>query len=168
MKNCDKCGKPAVYHSTLIVNGVSQSTNLCRDCAIKEGVFNSQPTSIFDDFFAPFADFLPFEKVENLVCPVCKTSLREFKSTLNVGCPNCYETFSKELNNMVKRISRLDHHKPEVSFKPEKAEKQAKPATKQEKVDALRAEMKQAVAEERYEDAGKLKKKIQKLEADNE
>ena len=48
---CDKCGKPSVYHSTLIVNGVSQTRNLCRDCAIKEGVFNSEPTSLFDDMF---------------------------------------------------------------------------------------------------------------------
>ena len=168
MNNCDRCGKPAVYRSTLIVNGVSQTTNLCRDCAIKEGVFNSEPTSIFDDFFAPFADFLPFEKVENLVCPVCKTSLREFKSTLHLGCPNCYETFSKQLKDMIKRISRTDHHKAEIAGKPAKAEKESKPATKQEKIDALRAEMKQAVAEERYEDAGKLKKKIQKLEAEND
>ena len=65
--NCDKCGKPSVYRSTLIVNGVSQTTNLCRDCAIKEGVFTSQPTSIFDDMFSVFADFLPFEKVEDVV-----------------------------------------------------------------------------------------------------
>lgn len=167
MSKCDKCGKPAVYHSTLIVNGVSQTTNLCRDCAIKEGVFNNEPTSFFDDFFAPFADFLPFEQVENLVCPVCKTSLRDFKSTLHVGCPNCYETFRESLNNMVKRISRLDHHKPELIGKPQTGEN-VEPKTKQEKIEQLRAEMKKAVAEERYEDAGKLKKKIQKLEAENE
>ena len=44
MNICDRCGAPSVYRSKLIVNGVSQSTNLCRDCAIKEGVFNNQPT----------------------------------------------------------------------------------------------------------------------------
>ena len=48
---CDKCGAPSVYHSTYIVNGVSQSTKLCRDCAIKEGVFN-QKTNLFDDLFS--------------------------------------------------------------------------------------------------------------------
>ena len=55
--NCDKCGKPSVYHSTLIVNGVSQTTNLCRDCAIKEGVFTSEPTNIFDDMFSEEIDY---------------------------------------------------------------------------------------------------------------
>ena len=46
---CDKCGNLSVYRSTLIVNGVSQTTNLCRDCAIKEGVFVSEPTSLFEE-----------------------------------------------------------------------------------------------------------------------
>ena len=162
---CDRCGKPSVYHSTLIVNGVSQSTNLCRDCAIKEGVFNNNPTSIFDDMFAPFSDFLSFEKVADIVCPVCKTSLREFKNTSKLGCPNCYEAFRDEISKIVKRIAPYETHKPELISKP-KAKK--KTETKAEKIAELRQEMQQAVREERYEDAGKIKKQIQKLEAENE
>ncbi len=162
--SCDKCGKPSVYHSTLIVNGVSQKTNLCRDCAMKEGVFN-QKTSIFDDLFSSFADFTLFDQVENLVCPVCKTSLREFKSTGNLGCQNCYEIFRSEITELIKRIAPASTHKQEkASVKPQKAKK----LTKEEQIAKLRAEMKQAVAEERYEDAGKMKKQITKLESGNE
>ena len=79
---CDKCGRPSVYHSTLIVNGVKQTTCLCSHCALKEGVFTSK-SSIFDDFFSPFVGFTPFEEVEDIVCPVCKTSLKEFKRISN-------------------------------------------------------------------------------------
>ncbi len=39
---------------------------------------------------------------------------------------------------------------------------------KAEKIEELRKEMAKAVKEERYEDAGKLKKQIQKLEAKDE
>jgi len=163
--NCDKCGKPSVYRSTLIVNGVSQTTNLCRDCAIKEGVFTSQPTSIFDDMFSVFADFLPFEKVEDVVCPVCKTSLREFKTTQKLGCPNCYEAFREEISKIINKISPINRHKQE-SIKAIKTAKTKQ--TKQGKILALREEMKFAVSEERYEDAAKIKKQIQKLEAENE
>lgn len=163
--NCDKCGKPSVYRSTLIVNGVSQTTNLCRDCAIKEGVFATEPTNIFDDMFSVFSDFLPFEKVQNVSCPVCKTSLREFKTTQKLGCPNCYEAFREEIASIVKRIAPLSQHKQE-GFTQVKTSK--KKQTKEEKILSLRAEMKQAVAEERYEDAAKIKKQIQKLEAENE
>ncbi len=164
--NCDKCGKPSVYHSKLIVNGVSQTTNLCRDCAIKEGVFSTE-TTMFDDFFAPFADLLSFEKVADIVCPVCKTTLRQFKSSLKLGCPNCYEAFKNEVNSTLKRIAPNENHKQEKLN--DYIKKQAKkPVTKQEKIAALRVEMAQAIKEERYEDAGKLKKKIQKLESENE
>lgn len=160
--NCDRCGKPSVYHSTLIVNGVSQTTNLCHDCAIKEGVFDNSPTSIFDDMFDVFSSFLPFEKVNDVVCPVCKTSLREYKTTHKLGCPNCYESFRDEVKAILARTAPNTSHKAEISNSKGKKE------SKQDKIAALRAEMAQAVKEERYEDAGKIKKQIQKLEAEND
>lgn len=165
MNKCNRCGKDAVYHSTLIVNGVSQTTNLCRECAIKEGVFNNQPANIFDDMFAKFADMLPFDKVADVVCPVCKTSLREFKTTGLLGCPNCYDAFREEISNIIKRIAPFEKHKQEA-VKPIKTVK--KRLTKEEKIAELRKDMSLAVQEERYEDAAKIKKQIQKLEAENE
>lgn len=162
---CDKCGKPSVYHSTLIVNGVSQTTNLCRDCAIKEGVFNSTPTSIFDDMFSVFADFLP-EQSADIICPVCKTSLSQFRATHKLGCPNCYEVFRNEVSAVLKRIAPFENHKPEISSASPSVK--TKSADKAEKLAELKQEMALAVKEERYEDAGKIKKQIQKLEAGNE
>ena len=165
---CDKCGKPSVYHSTLIVNGVSQTRNLCRDCAIKEGVFNSEPTSLFDDMFSAFADFLPFERVENVVCPVCKTSLREYRNTQRLGCPNCYDAFRNEISAIIKKIAPFETHKQDsiklkdFDFKTETKQ------TKAEKIASLRQDMSLAVKEERYEDAAKIKKQIQKLESEDE
>jgi len=162
---CNRCGGPSVYHSTYIVNGVSQSTSLCRECAIKEGVFSNQRTSLFDDMLSSFADMLEFDKVENVVCPVCKTSLKEFKASGKLGCPNCYEAFREEISNIIKRIAPFERHVQDaVKTIPIKEKK----PTKEEKIKALRDEMKQAVAEERYEDAAKIKKQITKLESANE
>lgn len=160
--NCDRCGKPSVYHSTLIVNGASQTTNLCHDCAIKEGVFDNAPTSIFDDMFDAFSSFLPFEKANDVVCPVCKTSLTEFKTTHKLGCPNCYEAFRQEVKAIIGRTAPNSIHKIEATGTKNKKE------SKLDKIANLRAEMAQAVSEERYEDAGKIKKQIQKLEAEND
>ena len=161
---CDKCGAPSVYHSTLIVNGVSKKTSLCRDCAIKEGVFNNQ-TNLFDDMFSSFADMIGFEQVKNVVCPVCKTTLREFKSSGVLGCPNCYDMFREEISNIIKRIAPFETHKQDIiKTKQTKAEK----PSKEEQIKALREQMKQAVSEERYEDAAKIKKQITKLESANE
>ncbi len=162
--NCDRCGKPSVYHSTLIVNGVSQTTNLCRECAMKEGVF-ANPSSIFDELFMPFADILPFERVENIVCPVCKTSLKEFKQTHKLGCPNCYEVFKNEIEKIVARIAPFSAHKQEPIKKLKTGKKKE---SKEEKLASLREQMQLAVKEERYEDAAKIKKQIKALESENE
>ena len=162
---CDRCGKESVYHSKLIVNGVSQTTNLCRECAVKEGVFATEPTSIFDDMFSVFSDFLPFEKVEDIVCPVCKTSLREYKNTRLLGCGNCYEVFKDEIKSIIDKIAPNSEHKQEAI---KIAQKPKTKQTKQEKIAKLRSDMSEAVAEERYEDAAKIKKQIAKLEAENE
>lgn len=162
---CDRCGQPSVYHSTLIVNGVSQKTSLCRDCALKQGVFTAEKPSLFDDMFSSFADLLGFEQVENIVCPVCKLSLKEFKSSGKLGCPNCYDMFRDEIAQVIKRIAPFETHKQEsIKVKPTKP---AKPS-KEEQILKLREEMKQAVSEERYEDAAKIKKQITKLESANE
>ena len=162
---CDMCGKESVYHSTLIVNGVSRKTSLCRDCAIKEGVFATEKPSLFDEMFSSFADMLSYDKIENIVCPVCKTSLREFKSVGKLGCPNCYDMFREEISNVIKRIAPFEIHKQEemknIKTKPQKL-------SKEEQIKLLREEMKSAVAEERYEDAAKIKKQITKLESANE
>lgn len=163
MAKCDRCGKDSVYHSTLIVNGVSQSVNLCRECAIKEGVFTS-PTNMLDDMFSSFADFLGFDKFENVICPVCKTSLKEFKTSGMLGCPNCYEAFKDEISKILKRIAPFEQHKQQAI----KLTSKAKRLTKDEKIANLRSQMAEAVKEERYEDAAKFKKQILKLEAENE
>ncbi|MBR1987603.1 MAG: UvrB/UvrC motif-containing protein [Clostridia bacterium] len=162
---CDKCGNESVYHSKLIVNGVSQTTNLCRECAIKEGVFATEPTSIFDDMFNIFSDFLPYERVEDIVCPVCKTSLREYRNTRLLGCMNCYESFKDEIKSIIDKIAPYPEHKQEaIEVKHKTRAKQSK----QDKIAKLREDMASAVQEERYEDAAKIKKQIAKLEAENE
>ena len=160
---CSRCGAPSVYHSTLIVNGVSQKTSLCRDCAIKEGVFNQQKTNLFDEMLSSFADMLNFEQVDNVVCPVCKTTLRDFKATGKLGCSNCYDVFRQDVMNIIKRIAPHETHKQEA-INVVKKEK----VTKEEQIRILREEMKQAVSEERYEDAAKIKKQITKLENKDE
>lgn len=161
---CDRCDNPSVYHSTLIVNGVSKNTNLCRECAIKEGVFNQQKSNLFDEMFASFSDLLGYEQVENIVCPVCKTSLREFKSTGRLGCPNCYDMFRDEISRIIKRIAPFETHKQDTIKTKSKPEK----LSKEDKIKQLRDQMKLAVGEERYEDAAKIKKQITKLESANE
>ena len=99
---------------------------------------------------------------------MCKTSLREFKNTQRLGCPNCYDAFRDEISNIVKRIAPFESHKQDsVRLKDFDDRSETQP-NKADKISALRQDMALAVKEERYEDAAKIKKQIQKLESENE
>ncbi|MFQ6723851.1 MAG: hypothetical protein ACLRFE_00770 [Clostridia bacterium] len=159
---CDKCKKhEACYHSTLVVNGEVKSTHLCEECAVKEGVFNKTSSSLFDEFKS-LTNFLGFDDFDDKVCPKCNWSLSKFKHYGVLGCDNCYNTFEDEIDDIVKRIQPYNEHKiDEVSFN---VEAKAKQLTKEQELNKLKAELKQAIAKERYEDAGVINKQIKKLE----
>ncbi len=159
---CDKCKvNEACYHSTLVVNGEVRSTHLCEHCAAKEGVFNKRYNSIFDEFRS-LTNFLGFDDFDDKVCPACHWSLNKFKSYGVLGCPECYNAFEEEVDDIVKRIQPYAEHKVDnIEFRVE--EKKQELGKGQELI-KLKSELQQAIKEERYEDAGAINKKIKKLE----
>ena len=146
-------------------------------------------SSFLGDFFGgETADFLPnFTKTQTLECNHCKTSYDEFVETGKFGCSKCYDVFSEGLNNVLKNIhgstthvgrkSRLSQtDKKQVSQDIQKAKKEVKQPeekgatqkkdcenTKEEKIQKLNRELKQAIKEERYEDAAKIRDEIKRL-----
>ena len=158
---CEKCGKKqACYHSTLVVNGEAKSTHLCEKCAEKEGVFNHAYNSIFDEFRS-LTNFLGFSDFDDKICPNCHWSLRKFKNTGTLGCGQCYDTFEDEIEDIVKRIQPYSANKIDnIEFK---VEQKKQTLTKQQKLDNLKADLQQAIKDERYEDAGVINKEIKKL-----
>ncbi len=157
---CEKCKQfNACYHSTLIINGEEKSKHLCEKCAEKEGVFKQD---LFFDNFKVLNAFLGLEDSDELRCNKCGWTLREFKKSGLLGCCECYNSFAKEIEDTVRRIQPYEQHKTEsVEFNVQK-EKKAK--TKQQELEGLRKDLKQAISDERYEDAGVINKKIKKLE----
>ena len=91
---CDKCKqKNAIYHSTLIINGVSESINLCEDCARSEGKLAGRASAVFDEFFNSFNNAFSKDIFEGFFCPSCSTSFTSFKNNGYVGCENCFDVF---------------------------------------------------------------------------
>ena len=70
-------------------------------------------------------DNRPFESVEDINCPVCKTTLKQFKATGKLGCSNCYDAFSNEISKLIGKIAPHNQHKQE-SLKSIKSTKQTK------------------------------------------
>lgn len=182
---CQNCGEnEANVRYTSIVNGVKKEMALCEKCSKELGIGEldfSMPinfSSFLGDFFEEEKDFLPsFIKPEKLICDKCGMTYDEFINAGKFGCENCYETFTEKIDPILKNIQTGNRHvgrglafgKSEEGRDVGKniAHKQAENTTKNEnnvKLEKLKNDLKQAIQEERYEDAAKLRDEIKKLE----
>ena len=180
---CQNCGKNEVnFRYTQIINGVKKEMALCDKCAKSLGLesldFNMPInfSSFLGDFFEETDEnFLPsFTKPEILQCKNCGMTYDEFTKTGKFGCSNCYDVFSNGLDNVLKNIHGSSTHVGRKSKQEEKGKvnklektektKENKPADeKEEKIKKLNEELKQAIKEERYEDAAKIRDQIKQM-----
>ncbi|MEG2456331.1 MAG: hypothetical protein RSB08_00745, partial [Clostridia bacterium] len=93
-KMCDICGKrPAVY---CILNGVMGEIYCCQQC-----LYEKQNVGV-----KGFVDFLS----EDVVCPVCGTTLSEFENSSYVGCSDCYRIFRQEVLSKIQDMHNTRKH----------------------------------------------------------
>ncbi len=84
----------------------------------------------------------------------CHKRKSDFKKTGQFGCPTCYETFEDELAPLLKAMHRGDRHIGKV---PEREGLRVRVSAE---LARLRAALDEAVGEEQYEDAAKLRDEI--------
>lgn len=78
----------------------------------------------------------------------------EFKKRGRLGCPDCYETFGAELAPLVKAMHHCSRHRGKVPSRMSNAIKWSSELAE------LEEQLKQTVAEERFEDAASLRDRI--------
>lgn len=181
---CQNCGKNEVnFRYTQVINGVKKEMALCDRCAKSLGLesldFNMPInfSSFLGDFLnvASDTDFLPsFTKNNILQCKSCGMTYNEFVDNGKLGCIHCYEVFSDALNPVLKNIHGSTSHvgrrskftvseKSNISKKVKEVKKENEADLKENKIEKLNAELKQAIKEERYEDAAKIRDEIKKM-----
>lgn len=182
---CENCGEnEANVRYTQIVNGVKKEMKLCETCANELGIEEmdfSMPidlSSFLSEFFEDAQDnFLPeFTKTKELRCNQCGMTYDEFTHTGKFGCANCYNAFSEKIDIILKNLQANNRHvgrkgkivKPVLDKKSiEKKEikkEEEKENSSISKIDTLKENLKQAIKEERYEDAARIRDEIKKLE----
>jgi len=156
---CDKCDKPATIHLTEIVNGEKIEKHLCEDCASGEGITikASAPLSqLLEDFILQSSGG---GELSDLTCNVCGLSFSEFRRQGQLGCPNDYDAFSEALVPLLERAQ--EGATQHVGKVPARAGKDQR---KQNAILRLRAQLRGAIAAERYEEAAELRDRIKDLE----
>ncbi len=98
MTTCDLCDKPAIYHDVRIVNNVPNTVHLCKEHAIEAGI------DIAQSDFSVVLKIQEQSKSPIKSCPDCGMTIPDYKKATLLGCPTCYETFSGELDGVIKRV----------------------------------------------------------------
>ena len=146
--------------------------------------------SFFGSFLEDFEELnsMPiFNELKEKVCDSCNTSFEDIINTGKLGCPNCYDVFSDRLDPILKRLQGANRHvgrkaeklnndnKMSKNSDDEKNKKEVKSASKGSKekintasennvqeneIEKLQEQLKEAIKEERYEDAAKIRDEI--------
>lgn len=184
---CEKCGKNEAntyYKET--INGQTREMHLCAGCAHEMqlgGSFQNafagvaQAFQDFDGFFSdPFHSMLgggfgtmwnemmglPAGAARKLgterKCPTCGMTESELRRTGRAGCPDCYHAFEDILAPYIRQVHGADTH---LGSAPQGAAQQ--PETPRP-VESLKAKLQEAVQNENYEEAARLRDEIRRLE----
>ncbi len=155
MKKCRRCSKPATLHITEIRKGEVQQLHLCEICAQK---YLAQGNADEDEPSSS-ATVEDLEAADELACPHCGITFRQFRSQGRLGCPHDYEVFETELNQLLENIHDGTQHCGKVPQRTGEAHQDHFRLIK------LRNELQVAVKEEAYEKAAALRDEIQQIES---
>lgn len=161
---CEKCKKAeATSHFKRTINGVKEEHHLCNKCAKENGY-----DSFFNDFSFDFGDVLssmlgmPYMKNQSFLsdekkCEMCNTTLSYIMKTGNVGCANCYKTFSDSLLPSIQRIHGKTNH---IGRIPKSAGSKIRIRYE---IDELNKQLSAAITAQEFEKAAQLRDKINEL-----
>jgi len=156
---CEKCQKQAAsVHVTKIINGQKTEMHLCQNCAQSLGEFDLNID--LPNFFASFFDHSHFggQIAQSKACPACKLTLEDFRQLNQFGCSECYHTFRKEIEPLLRRLHGSSSHEgkiPAHAYASLSIERQIK---------MLREKLQQVISIENYEEAARIRDQIRALE----
>jgi protein arginine kinase activator len=160
---CDACKqKPANVFLTQIVDGKMQKVNLCEACSEEKGVTNPHGFELADLLLGIGASEEMQKSTTGLKCTHCGFSQADQKKTGRFGCSQCYDVFWKDLEGALKNMHRGLEHKGKVPPRLQRIKE------REEEMKKLQRDLRQAVAEEKYEEAAGLRDKIRHFEAESQ
>ena len=165
---CQHCNeREATTHIKKNINGNKTEMHLCSECAAKLGVAEEFSAESFfaDTFFGNLLGAgIPAMNVLSGVdrCDCCGSSFNDIVKNGSVGCANCYQKFEDKLEpSIIKIHGKTKHVGKNVTYTVDDTDKTE---TAVDTVQGLKEELKQAVKEQRFEDAAQLRDRIKELE----
>lgn len=168
---CEICKKnEATFFTKYDIMGETITRAYCSKCAAKykeDKILNSPSLSQLIESLMNFAgdDLIaePKKKItkkqKEKTCPKCGSTYEDVIVSLHPGCEECYETFNKEITEMISRVSK------DIAFvgdMPKSAS--SKISDDRMQLRNMKVELNEAIKEEDYEEAARLRDGIKALE----
>lgn len=177
---CDYCDNKATVFFTQIIDGNSEKSCLCEECATQHGVIDpdgfllgnvdpaseagSKGTGKGSPIEVPMAG-VTIELPTNIaptpknsgICPGCGFAFDDLKKTGRLGCSQCYQFFRNEIRHNLGGMHKGTSHTGRVPKGMLEAFEQ------RQHLEQLEQEMEQAIDAENYEKAAALRDQIGQL-----
>ena len=155
---CSLCEKIATVHLTQIVNNQIQKIDLCESCASKKGISDSEGYTLAEMLSGTKA----ISDEHTVKCSTCNLDLLQFKKSGRFGCKDCYEIFENILEPILIEMHPGTHHSGKLPTN------SIRNTDYLYKVDKLKDLLTEAIGNEAYEDAAKLRDQLEELKNANE
>ena len=150
----------ATVHLTQIAGEKMQKVDLCEGCAREKGAHDPATFSLADLLLGLGASQEIAEASGGeLKCGHCGFSQADFKKAGRLGCPQCYQTFSEGLDNLLKSMHKGTRHRGKVPMALRSSQ------DLREKLNSLQKRLERAIVEEHFETAVQLRDEIKVMKA---
>ncbi|MCH1626131.1 UvrB/UvrC motif-containing protein [Ferdinandcohnia quinoae] len=168
---CQECNqRPATLHFTKIINGDKTEVHICEHCAQEKGEMFMFPGSAgfsIDNLLAGLLNIEPikgakpnaFQQNEVLQCESCKMTFPQFAKVGRFGCSNCYQTFEKHLNPILKRL-----HSGNTNHTGKIPKRIGGTIHIRKEIDQLKQKLKEYISLEEFEKAAEVRDQVRSLE----
>jgi protein arginine kinase activator len=157
---CQRCHEAKATVHITDTAPEKRERHLCEACAETEGVIVKQQHHTTTEILQQFIKHKTgLGSADDIACPECGLTFREFQLKGQLGCPHDYQAFKKVLTPLIERAHEgATHHVGKV------------PATADDTVQKhagllrLRRKLQEAIDQENYEQAARVRDQIQTLE----
>lgn len=161
---CQYCSNPSTVHMTEIIQKRKKELHLCEACARQHNLIPEPQQlnvpALLQLLLGQVAPALGGMTSDSACdeCPACGWKYAQFRTQGRLGCPEDYDAFRKQLEPLLERIHRSVEHCGKV---PARIRRTAD-------LEELHRQLRQAIAEERYEEAAQLRDQIRSMRVGNE
>lgn len=161
---CQRCQKEAakVHVTEIDRDGGKVLLHLCEGCAKGHGLPAATPPTVLAVFKELVDKANTVSRTRDRQCPECGTTFAEFKAKGRFGCAHDYDVFLARVVPLLERVHGASEHIAEggAAASPRRA---VADQTAQE-LKRLRRDLQRVVKSEAYEEAARLRDRIQALE----